>query len=167
MFVIAIIRWVSLLFKNKLSKYKYINKPKHTIQLCDDMLEVLYTKLPFHNKCILSQTSIMFYKIFIQNIIAITKIQKYFRKYRVQWQYWEKMEDVQESINKKKYLIRLYMALYYDEDLLEYPMLLVQKCGRADLKVWLNKHQIKTRRHARNFLNLNEVRQIDITSAGW
>lgn len=76
----------------------------------------------------------------------------------------------------KKLLIRHYIAHYPLKYLLLYPEFLLNKCtyksDRLFLLDWIknktpNSIKLRTIRHVRDFLMLNEIKKVDIEYAGW
>lgn len=169
MFIIAIIRWFVIIpvLILKVKWKNYISQKQRTadkIELCDDVLGVIYSKLPIYSKCSMGHVNTLFHNIFLRNLVSIIKVQKWFRKHRIEWGHWEKEENPDK---KKKKLVRLYMALYTNEELNKFPAFLANKLHRNDLKAWLSQNKINTRRDARTFLNLESITELDIFYAGW
>lgn len=98
------------------------------------------------------------------DILMITKIQRFFRKYRCGW---DKYDNSVNAIKKKKELVRIYINTYPEKYLYDYPHFLANKLGRQDLMEWLRSNKIVTRRDVQTFMSLESVTESDIFYTGW
>ena len=139
-------------------------------KLSYDMVESIYDALPYDQKGKIFYFNKDLYKKFVAEQKSASKIQKFFRRNRVNW---DNYELITNNRIKKRYLIRLYMATYPQEFLFDFPNFFIDKFERniryeENFHIFMSENTpTKTRRFVKKFLELDEITYNDIEFVGW
>jgi len=140
--------------------------------LPDEILTNLYNYLSIIDSKKLILLDNLFLMLFKNDLANIKKIQYFYKSNRPLLPIENKYTPNYNSLYNKKLLIRHYIAHYPMEFLVYYPEQLINKTQKFELLNWLTENtpksiHLRTRRHIRSFLLLDNISKNDIFFTGW